>query len=306
MRTNNKEKLQIKLWLLCSIFFLLIFYVPFVSGCNGSSPGNGGIDENDNGYQDVSIDSYSDVVADVGTDTSGDMNVNEDSSDGMTKKEFCQFCKEKGLDCPETMPDGAGSLSKEDCIDPNKPGTLKVTAETTAESPSVFIDGKDSGKDAPASIEKKPGKYRVALRADGYLMRVDLMDKKPEQVQVKPGKEKKVKIKLYRDGRGTWQSQEDPKKQPVVKMHTKSFEGVKCESEVWLKNLDDANSSYCLHTDGTFNLGSEENPGAAGSWYKGNFLNEKKIKFIPCAKVTDGCVEPEVFKKISDCSNSDC
>ncbi|MFB6181702.1 MAG: PEGA domain-containing protein [Candidatus Magasanikbacteria bacterium] len=276
----------------------MTFWLPviFLSGCNGSSSGNG----NNNGHKDVSVDSGNDdVVADVGIDTSGDTNVVEDGSDGMSKEEFCDFCRKKGLDCPETMPSNPGSLSKEDCIDPNKPGTLKVTAETTAESPSVFIDGKDSGKDAPASIEKKPGKYRVALRADGYLMRVDLMDKKPEQVQVKPGKEKKVKIKLYRDGRGTWQSQENPEKQPVVKMHTKDFgDGTECQEDVYLKNIDDANVSYCLHSDDSFNLCSKQET-CRGRWYKGRFINEKKMEYIACSKVADGCYKPEIFKKIS-------
>ncbi|MFB6181270.1 MAG: hypothetical protein ABEJ24_00005, partial [Candidatus Magasanikbacteria bacterium] len=141
MWINEKKKTEVKLTLLFAILLLLTFWLPviFLSGCNGSSSGNG----NNNGHKDVSVDSRSDVLADVGTDTSGDTNVNEDSSDGMSKEEFCDFCRKKGLNCPETMPDGAGSLSKEDCIDPNKPGTLKVTAETTADSPSVFINGED-------------------------------------------------------------------------------------------------------------------------------------------------------------------
>lgn len=260
-----------------------------LAACGGSPTGG-----SNNGGGDTLVDAGSDILSDSQSDVGGD------SDSGMDKEEFCRFCRQKGLECPDTMP-SPSTLTENDCIDPDQPGTLKVKAETTADSPSIFIDESDTGKDAPAEFEKEPGTYTVRLESDWHIMRSDLIaEKDGKQVEVKPGQESEVQIPMYPDGRGTWQSQEDPDKKPVVEMHTDSLShGEECESDVYLYNVDDAEVSYCLYPDDTFNLCSRQEPCASGFWWRGSFQNPNKISLTTC-NTNQGCFQPEVFKKISD------
>jgi len=259
----------------CSLFVLILS-----SGCGGQDTDNDA--SGDTGFTDTGVSPDSDF-----TDTDG--------------SDPCQVCRKEGLICPEEMKNSnknSSALSRQDCVDPNAPGTLKVTGNTTADRPSIFIDGSDTGKTLPAEFEKEPGEYEVALKADGYLM----YERKPQQVKVKPEQKTEVTISLYRDASGKWQDQDDPDRKFNVKMHFDSFRNTseECEDDVYLKNLDGHDASYCLHPDNTFTLCSREKPEPCqGYWAKGEFLNPNEIRLTTC-NTNNGCFEPRIYKKISE------
>ena len=66
-----------------------------------------------------------------------------------------------------------------------------ILVNTRPAGAHIWVDGNDTGQDAPAIIPEEPGTYRVRVSIDGY-------ETAEQQVEVKPGRPAMVNIRLKR------------------------------------------------------------------------------------------------------------